>query len=27
MVKRIAPEAEGVALNGPDDIEAFARSI
>ncbi len=27
MVKRIAPEAEGLALNGPADLEAFAASL
>jgi len=27
MVKRIAPDAEGVALNGPADLEAFAASL
>ncbi len=26
MVKRIAPDAEGVALNAPADLEAFAKS-
>jgi [acyl-carrier-protein] S-malonyltransferase len=27
MVKRIAPEAEALALNSPDDLETFARAI
>jgi [acyl-carrier-protein] S-malonyltransferase len=27
MAKRIAPDAEAVALNTPDDLEAFARSL
>jgi [acyl-carrier-protein] S-malonyltransferase len=27
MVKRIAPDAEGAALNAPADLEAFARSL
>ncbi len=27
MAKRIAPEAESLALNSPEDIEAFARSL
>jgi [acyl-carrier-protein] S-malonyltransferase len=27
MVKRIAPDAEGLALNGPADLEAFAASL
>jgi [acyl-carrier-protein] S-malonyltransferase len=27
MVKRIAPDAEGVALNAPADLEAFAKSL
>ena len=27
MVKRIAPDAEGVALNGPADLEAFAARL
>ncbi|MFI4975848.1 MAG: ACP S-malonyltransferase [Caulobacterales bacterium] len=27
MVKRIAPDAEGVALNAPADLEAFAASL
>jgi [acyl-carrier-protein] S-malonyltransferase len=27
MVKRIAPDAEGVALNAPADLEAFANSL
>jgi [acyl-carrier-protein] S-malonyltransferase len=27
MVKRIAPDAEAVALNGPADLEAFAKSL
>ena len=27
MVKRIPPDAEGVALNGPADLEAFAASL
>ena len=27
MVKRIAPDAEGVALNSPEDLEAFAKSF
>ncbi|HEX8469542.1 MAG TPA: ACP S-malonyltransferase [Brevundimonas sp.] len=27
MAKRIAPEAEAVALNTPEDLEAFAKSI
>jgi [acyl-carrier-protein] S-malonyltransferase len=27
MVKRIAPDAEGVALNAPADLEAFASSL
>ena len=27
MVKRIAPEAEGVALSAPSDLEAFAASL
>ncbi len=27
MAKRIAPDAEAVALNGPADLEAFARSL
>ena len=27
MAKRIAPDAESVALNGPDDLEAFAGSL
>ena len=27
MVKRIAPDSEGVALNTPADIAAFANSI
>jgi [acyl-carrier-protein] S-malonyltransferase len=27
MAKRIAPDAEGVALNTPDDLEAFAKTI
>ena len=27
MAKRIAPDAEAVALNGPGDLEAFAQSI
>ena len=27
MVKRIAPDTEGVALNGPADLEAFAASL
>jgi [acyl-carrier-protein] S-malonyltransferase len=27
MVKRIAPDAEGVAVNAPADLETFARSL
>jgi [acyl-carrier-protein] S-malonyltransferase len=27
MVKRIAPDAEGVAINAPADLEAFAKSL
>ena len=27
MVKRIAPDAEGVALNAPADLEAFAKNL
>jgi [acyl-carrier-protein] S-malonyltransferase len=27
MAKRIAPDAEGVALNTPADLEAFAQSL
>jgi [acyl-carrier-protein] S-malonyltransferase len=27
MVKRIAPDAEGVALNAPADLEVFAKSL
>jgi [acyl-carrier-protein] S-malonyltransferase len=27
MVKRIAPDAEALALNAPADLEAFARSL
>jgi len=27
MIKRIAPDAEGVALNTPADLEAFAKSL
>ena len=27
MAKRIAPDAEAVALNGPADLEAFAKSL
>lgn len=27
MVKRIAPDAEATALNSPEDLEAFARSL
>src|SRR5581483_3330968 len=27
MVKRIAPDAEGLALNAPADLEAFAKSL
>ena len=27
MVKRIAPDSEGVALNAPADLEAFAKSL
>jgi [acyl-carrier-protein] S-malonyltransferase len=27
MAKRIAPDAEGFALNGPADLEAFAKSL
>ena len=27
MVKRIAPDAEGMALNAPADLEAFAKSL
>jgi [acyl-carrier-protein] S-malonyltransferase len=27
MAKRIAPDAEGVALNTPEDLEAFAKSL
>lgn len=27
MAKRIAPDAEAAALNGPDDIETFAKSL
>ncbi len=27
MAKRIAPDAEAVALNGPEDIEAFAQTL
>ncbi|WP_282008143.1 ACP S-malonyltransferase [Brevundimonas aveniformis] len=27
MAKRIAPDAEAVALNGPEDIEAFAKTL
>ena len=27
MAKRIAPEAAGVALNAPADLEAFAASL
>ncbi len=27
MAKRIAPDAESVALNGPEDLEAFAASL
>jgi [acyl-carrier-protein] S-malonyltransferase len=27
MVRRTAPEAETVALNGPDDLEVFAKSL
>jgi len=27
MVKRIAPDAEAVALNAPADLEAFAKSL
>jgi len=27
MMKRIAPEVEAAALNGPKDLEAFAASL
>ena len=27
IAKRIAPDAEGVALNSPDDLEAFAKTL
>ena len=27
MAKRIAPDAEAVALNAPEDLEAFAKSL
>ena len=27
MAKRIAPDAEALALNTPEDLEAFARSL
>jgi len=27
MAKRIAPDAEAVALNTPEDLEAFAKSL
>ena len=27
MIKRIAPDAEGLALNAPADLEAFAASL
>ena len=27
MAKRIAPDAEAVALNGPADLETFAKSL
>ena len=27
IAKRIAPDAEAVALNGPGDLEAFAQSL
>jgi len=27
MAKRIAPDGESVALNGPEELEAFARSL
>ena len=27
MAKRIAPDAEAVPLNTPDDLEAFAKSL
>ena len=27
MAKRIAPEAEALALNTPEDLEAFAKSL
>lgn len=27
MAKRIAPDAEAVAVNGPEDVEAFAKSL
>ena len=27
MAKRIAPDAEAVALNVPSDLEAFAKSL
>ncbi|MDX2233743.1 MAG: ACP S-malonyltransferase [Hyphomonadaceae bacterium] len=27
MVKRIAPDAEALALNAPDDLEAFAKTV
>jgi [acyl-carrier-protein] S-malonyltransferase len=27
MAKRIAPDAESLALNTPEDIEAFAASL
>ena len=27
MAKRIAPDAEGVALNTPEDLEAFAKTL
>jgi len=27
MAKRIAPDAEALALNGPADLEAFAKSL
>jgi [acyl-carrier-protein] S-malonyltransferase len=27
MARRIAPEAESLALNTPEELEAFARSL
>ena len=27
MVKRLAPDARALALNGPDDLEAFAAAL